>query len=570
MHFLRFVQARHVSLVRGLSVASAIGLPLLGGCAEFSQNATPVPAVATAASVAAAPLPSVVQRDGRFALLVDGAPFTMLGVQANNSSNYPAMLPKVWPAVKKLGANTLEIPVAWEQVEPVEGQFDFSYVDTLLAQARENNTRLVLLWFGTWKNTGPAYTPGWVKNDNVRFPRMLDEKGQPFYALSPHAASTLEADKKAFVAFMAHLKAVDPGRTVILVQVENEVGTYGLVRDHAPAAQKLFDAAVPDALVKKLNRQPGTWTQVFGKNADEYFHAWSIASYVEAVAEAGKAVYPLPMYVNVALRDPLKDQDPKTYAAGGPTWNVLDVWKAAAPNIFTAAPDLYGHTSKEIEAQIARYTRPDNPLTIVEIGHDPALFARWFYPVLGNHGLGFAPFGFDYSGYSNYPLGAKSVTDEAMAPFAAHYAQVAPMMRDWAKISFENETWGVGEPDDHAAQTLDLGRWKATVSYGWWEFGEPKYFSTAVGKPDWADKPTGGMLVAKLGENDFLVMGYHARISFDLKDPKTGHGMFDRVEEGRFENGKWIVDRVWNGDQTDYGLNFTALPQVLRVKLSTY
>ena len=107
-----------------------------------------------AAGAAAAPIPELVQKDGRHALMVDGAPFVMFGGQAQNSSNYPLALNKVWAAIKDMNANTLEIPVAWEQIEQVEGKFDFSYVDTLVAQARKNKVRLVLLWFGTWKNTG--------------------------------------------------------------------------------------------------------------------------------------------------------------------------------------------------------------------------------------------------------------------------------------------------------------------------------------------------------------------------------------------------------------------------------
>ncbi|MBO9558754.1 MAG: beta-galactosidase, partial [Caulobacter sp.] len=120
------------------------------------------------------PIPRIESRSGNHAMIVDGKPFLMLGAQVNNAANYPDMLPEIWPAIKKLHANTVEVPVGWEQIEPVEGQFDFSWLDTLLRQARENNVRLVLLWFGTWKNTAPAYAPAWVKLDQKRFPHMIN------------------------------------------------------------------------------------------------------------------------------------------------------------------------------------------------------------------------------------------------------------------------------------------------------------------------------------------------------------------------------------------------------------
>lgn len=557
--------AASYSRAGGALMAAALVSLLIAGCSPSSEKK----ATGNDSVVQSTPLPAFVSKGNRHAFMVDGAPFIMLGVQANNSSNYPAMLPKVWPAVEVLGANTLEIPVAWEQIEPQEGKFDFSYVDTLLNQARQHHVRLVLLWFGTWKNTSAQYTPGWVKNDPDRFPRMLNQKGERIYALSPMYQSTLEADKKAFVTLMGHLRDADPQHTVIMMQVENETGTYGLVRDYSPVAQKAFDGAVPDALVTGLHKKPGTWKQVFGSDADEDFHAWNIAHYVEQVAAAGNAVYPLPMYVNAALRDPIKPQNPLTYAAGGPTWNVIDIWRIAAPSIVAESADIYSPDYITNTAHIARYNRPDYPFFVPEIGNAPK-FARYFFPIMGGHGLGFAPFGLDFTGYTNYPLGAMKVDDEVMAPFVLNYRIMGPMMREWAKLSFENDTWGVAEPDDHKSQTLDLGRWTAEVDYQQWQFGfvDLKHKN---GIPPGTEKPAGGVLIARLGPDEYLVTGLHCRVSFNLTDKKSKlHGQFDRVEEGHYQNGKWVFDHVWNGDATDWGLNFTSKPKVLRVKLSTY
>ena len=117
----------------------------------------------------AAEAPRFVEKDGRWALLVDGQPYLMLGGQVHNSSAWPSELPAVWKALADMHANTVEAPVYWEQVEPQPGKFNWDNVDLLVKGAREHNLHVVLLWFGTWKNGNMHYVPQWVKTDTKRF-----------------------------------------------------------------------------------------------------------------------------------------------------------------------------------------------------------------------------------------------------------------------------------------------------------------------------------------------------------------------------------------------------------------
>ena len=220
----------------------------------------------------AADMPQLVKKDGRFALLVDGQPYLILGAQINNSSAWPSVLPQVWPTVEAMHVNTVEAPVYWEQIEPTRGSFDFSVVDDLVRQARSHKLHLVLLWFGTWKNGNMHYAPGWVKGDPQHYPRMVNSQGEPIDVLSANSPANLEADKTAFAALMHHLREIDgTDHTVLMMQVENESGAIGTVRDFSPVAENQFAEQVPPAFVAALHRQPGTWKQVFGADADETF-----------------------------------------------------------------------------------------------------------------------------------------------------------------------------------------------------------------------------------------------------------------------------------------------------------
>ena len=574
------------NVIRLLSQPIALALlsfSVLTACQTTSNQASPGSSQAHTSM-----LPDIITKNGKHALLVDGKPYLILGAQTNNSANYPAALDKVWPVVEKMSANTLSIPVAWEQIEPVEGEFDFSYLDVLLQQAREHNVRVALLWFATWKNNAPHYAPAWVKLDNQRFPRVMKKDGEYLNSMSPLGANTLAADIKAFMRLMQYLRDNDPQHTVIMVQIENEVGTYGSKRDFSALAEQQFQQTVPRALIQGLNLKNGTWREVFGQDADEFFHAYHIARFCEELAIAGKAIKDLPMNINVALRNPFYPGE--GYSMGGATDNVLGLWKLAAPSIDMINPDIYFRDHRTVDKVLDLYSRDDNPLFVSEIGNDQP-YARYFFAALGYQGIGFSPFGMDYTDYANYPLGAKTVNDETIAPFAEVYQLMQPWADVWAKLSLENEVWGVAEPHDSLTekqkiwnanatenepsteeinldpklftQQLDLGLWNAEITYG------RKMF--------WIDPPvgnnpaSGGALIAKLSDNEYLVTALRARVSFspsaEIADKPH---MIERVEEGHFENGKWIFERVWNGDQTDWGLNFTSVPHILKVKMASY
>jgi len=523
-----------------------------------------VTSVPLSAQVKETPVPRLIEKDGRHALLVDGQPFLILGGQAHNSSAWPGMLPSVWTAIEAMHANTLEVPIYWEQIEAQPGIFDFSLIDTLLVQAREHKVRLVLLWFATWKNGSNHYMPEWMKQDAEKYPNITGKNGQPVDSPSPHTKAAMKADAKAFASVMSYLKKADSRHTVIMVQVQNEPGAWGSVRDYSATAQKLFESQVPDELLKpeilKALNKPvvtkGTWTEVFGKDADEYFHAWSVARYIEYVAAAGKAVNSLPLYVNAALRDPISNPKANTYESGGPTDNVIPIWKAAAPSIDLLAPDIYMPESEKALKVIELYSRPDNALFVPEIGSGEN-YTRYFYPVLAHGGIGFSPFGIDENGRS---IG-ETENAKRLESIAREYAMAGPMMRELAKWSFEGKIKSVVEHEDRGAQTINLGAWEATVTFG----------TSRRNTEQDTNRPFGKAMIVQLGENEFILTGTLCHFTFKPLGTNAGRAwQYLKVEEGKYENGTFKLLRILNGDETDWGgSRIGAEPVVLRTTLTT-
>jgi len=516
-------------------------------------------------------MPRLVQEQGRATLIVDGKPFWMLGAQVDNSSGWPERLQAVWPAAARMRLNTLEVPVYWEQMEPERRRFDFTVVDAIVQQAREHGLRLVLLWFGTWKNGKMHYVPEWIKSDTATYPRMKTRDGRPIDVLSPNAPANLAADRDAFVALMRHLREMDSQQTVIMMQVENESGSLGTVRDFGPVAQKEFDGQVPPELMRGLKKNgSGTWTEVFGDDADETFAAWSVARYIGQIASAGKKELPLPMYANNWLKSPraypISTMPGEDYPSGGPTINMIDVWKVAAPSLDLIAPDIYVPNSERYRAVMHEFHRPDNPLMIPEsLGFEPfpgaTGYARYLYYALGEGAIGFANFGLDrihIDGEMNVETASQVEGFRLLGSFD----------RELAALAFAGKVKTAVEESGISQKELDFGGWRAVVSF------PPSYDPPAAPVSTTSDTTglkAGRVMVASLGADEFLVAGIDCRVQFVLPVHAGGKQIqLLRVEEGRYEGTTWVPSRLWNGDETDYGLNFSGKGSLLRVKLGSY
>jgi hypothetical protein len=507
--------------------------------------------------------PQLVQKDGRYALMVDGRPFLILGGQIHNSSGWPSELGQVWQSMAALHANTVEAPVYWEQFEAQPGHFDYTNIDAILDGARAHNLHVIFLWFGTWKNGNMHYVPAWVKADTRRFPRTIRPDGEPIDVLSPMSRNTLDADKAAFTALMRHLRQIDGEQhTVLMIQVENESGNIGSVRDNSPESNREFAGPVPADLLAAAHKQPGTWSQVFAAEADETFQAWHQARYINEIAAAGKAEFAIPLYINVWIDYPAAelsqrqlDQPGIGYPSGGAVQKLVGLWRALAPSIDMIGPDIYTDDSGFYREMIRTYHRPDNPLWIPETGRADS-FAKFIFYALGDGAIGFSPFGVDQSGWN-------ILGDEPWKAHAGNFALIGPMSREIAALEFAGKLKTSVEEPGQATQELDFGKWQATVAFG---YPQPDG-RRAPGTKD----AHGAAVVAQLGPDEFLVTGVDASVTFHLAGKLPwAHSEIVAAEQGAYENGAWKPIKLWNGDETDRGLCFYQEPEVVRVQMGQF
>ena len=526
--------------------------------------------LAAAASMAQAQsklIPQLVAKGAQHTFLVDGKPFLMLGGQVDNRVFVPDEMAKVLPGFKSYHANTVEFPVPWKLIEPQEGKFEFAAFDRIVRDIRAHNLRAIVLWFGTWKGDETAYLPSWITSNPTRFPKALDGDGKASSSLSPHGAATLEADRKAFAALMKHIREIDENdRTVILVQVENEPGIVGPARDHSPEADKLFHGPVPAEFAAALKKQPGTWTQAFGPQfAEEAFTTYYMARYINLVAQAGKAAYPLPMYENVWMggagtNDRFYDFDRPgdSYPSGGGQSHTLDLWKAAAPAIDLIAPDIYHRSAAIYRTILSRYARRDNPLLIVETGRGLE-FARYCFMAIGEYSaIGFAQFGTG--------IGQPAVGDfgPRFADMAANFGLLANAAPVILPLQGTGKLRAAIEEENIPGRTLSFERWDVLAM-----------FPPALAKqPSWVEPtgpaaaPSGRVLLAQLQPDEFLVLGFDTTI--DFRPPAvSGHkeGRFVRVEEGTYKDGVWTPVRSQPAASPARGLTLPKEGAMFRVKL---
>lgn len=499
-------------------------------------------------------------------LMVDGKPYRIYGGEIHNSSSSSLtyMDASVWPALRGMHLNTVVAPVFWETVEPEKGVFDFSLLDGLLAQARREQVRLVLLWFGLWKNAASTYVPEWVQRDAKTYFRVKDEQGKPMMTISPLCEAAVAADAAAFRMLMRHLKEADgEEQTVIMVQVENEIGVLQAARDFSEAAEKAYHGEVPAALQEAYG-VTGSWPEAFRKDACEYFMGCHFAAAIEQIAAAGHAEYPLPLYVNAWLEQ-FPDL-PGRYPSGGPVFKLIDLYRLMAPTIKLYAPDIYVDQFRDV---CDEYASKGNPLMIPEVRNSIDSVPFLLYAVGAHNAMGFCPFGIeDMRGKGTADadvLGILNISEAALgnasgaAELLGHtYALLQNMDKPIRTAHEKGSIHGFLEQSD-SGTVIPLREVDLKITFN----GRGAFLSPAPPKEPGA--PVAGGFVFERDDEIFI-----AGTGFALEFlPKTGdRGVAEVItkEEGRFVSDEWQCGRILNGDEA-YFHKFGTVPETMRFKV---
>lgn len=559
--------------------------------------------------------PCIAEKGNQKVLLVDGKPFIMLAGEVHNSdSSSPAYMEQIWKIADDLGMNSLLLPVTWEMVEPVEGEFHFEVLDQLIDQAREYGMKIGILWFGSFKNAECMYAPEWVKRDLERFHRGQIVKGKnkagrrvsptlpvtiPYTTISYLSENAMQADARAFGRMMQHVCEYDEAEgTVITVQVENETGLLGNAREVSDEADAAFAGEVPQEFASYMRShtaymeedvraaveagaEKGSWSEVFGAAAEEIFSAYHVASFVEYVAKAGKDAYDLPMTVNCWL-DKAADT-PGDYPSGGPVARVHEVWDYCAPSIDVYCPDIYvPYFNKVCDRFVKGGT---NPLYIPEAATHSYAAPRMAYTVGHYHAMCYSPFGFDdigkpFSAAQGYLFGM-DVTDPALKTPQnfEEYAALGKILReampllaerygttDLQAVCAEREAEkkkSLGLPEDMNPMERLMAEAAATAKMIFGDLGVSVGFGGMM-RP----RNDGVLLVCRTKENEVYMIGEQCDIQLFSADSEKTNLDILRVEEGTFENGAFVPGRRFNGDEAAQ-LKLDK-PGVLRLQWFTY
>ena len=439
-------------------------------------------------------------------LVVHGMPFLILGGELGNSSAAcPQDIERIFPKLKKMGLNTVLVPVYWDLTEPVEGQFDFTLTDKALQQARENDLKIVFLWFGAWKNSMSCYAPLWFKENHKKYPRAYTQSGKPLEIASAFSEAVYEADHHAFSQWMQHIATVDKEEgTVIMIQIENEIGMLEDARDYSREANKIFNAPVPaefmtylqknkkalhPQMLKKWESQgckkQGNWQEVFGADiyTDEIFMAWHYAKYVEGLAQTARSIYNVPLYVNAAMNS--RGRKPGEYPSAGPLAHLIDVWHCGAPSIDILAPDLYDNGFTD---WVAQYKLHNNPLFIPEIRLTDNNSVRAFY-IFGEHdAIGISPFSIEDG------------SDSPNSPLVQSYAKLTELIPLLTKYQGKGLMKGLLFDSENKERIIADDDLTITARH----FFTLPWDSRATNGSIW---PEGGGILLKLSKNEYIVAG---------------------------------------------------------------